>query len=111
MDNTPAEDLSFDPDKDTRALMTHTVLEERPKSRKIGFTIIAPSDSILANYTECPECPNGVHSLAALEKGASYYYSKVFPDGKDVTDTKTRKLLKRFVAYHCFDVRYWTSVH
>lgn len=101
---TPHEDESFDPDFKQWTIMNHTVPEEYPKSRKIGFTIIAPSDESLANYTECPAAPNGVKSLDDLKKVAEYYYSKVFPDGAGVTDLKNKKnYLNRFIAYHCFD--------
>jgi uncharacterized surface protein with fasciclin (FAS1) repeats len=104
INNTPVEDVSFDPEKDQRSLMTHTVLEERPKSRKIGYTIIAVSDKNLASYTECPACPNGVHSVDDLEKVAKYYYSQVYSDGESVTNRKDKKnYLNRFMAYHCFD--------
>jgi len=52
---TPHEDENFDPDFHQWSLSGHTVPEEYPTSRKIGFTIIAPSDSSLATYTECPQ--------------------------------------------------------
>ncbi|MDP4277143.1 MAG: fasciclin domain-containing protein [Bacteroidota bacterium] len=104
MDNTPAEDASFNPNADHLAFMTHTVLEEYPTARKIGFTILAVSDADLANYTECPACPNGVHSLADLEKVATYYYSQVYSDGEGVTNyTDKRNYLNRFMAYQCLD--------
>jgi len=99
------EDETFDPEADQRTLMSHTVEEERPTSRKFGYTIIAPSDEGLANYTECPACPDGVHSLADLEKVATYYYSRTFSkDADTITDYKdTKNYLNRFIAYHCFD--------
>lgn len=104
INNAELEDLTFDPERDIRPLMNHTVLEERPKSRKFGFTILAVSDETLANYMECPATPNGVHSLEDLEKVAVYYYSQVFPDGNGVTDHKDkRNYLNRFIAYHCFN--------
>lgn len=102
MNLTPDEDESFDPTFKQWTIMNHTVPEEYPKSRKIGFTIIAPSDSILANWTECPAAPNGVKSLSDLEKVAEYYYSKVYPNGAGVTNYKDkRNYLNRFISYHC----------
>lgn len=104
MNNAQIEDDSFEPDKDKRPLMYHTVLEERPKLRKFGFTVLATSDETLANYTECPVCPNGVNSLDDMEKMAKYYYSQVFSDGNDVTDRKDkRNYLNRYIAYHCLN--------
>lgn len=104
MNTTPAEDESFDPDYHQWSLMGHTVTEEYPKSRKFGFTIIAPSDSALAAYKECPACPDGVKSIADLEKVAKYYYSQVFPGNEGIADYKSKKnYLNMFMAYHCFD--------
>lgn len=107
----PEEDITFDPEADQRAIMSHTVPEEKPKSRFFGFTILAPSDASLANYTECPACPNGVHSLADLEKVAKYYYSRTYNNDADgITDYKDKKhYLNRFIAYHCFDRKLLSS--
>ena len=103
INTTPAEDESFDPDYHQWTPSTHTVPEEYPKSRKIGFTIIAPSDESLSKYTECPAVPEGVKSLSDLEKVAVYYYSKVFPEDASVKDyTDKRNYLNRFISYHCF---------
>lgn len=104
MNLTPDEDESFDPTFKQWTIMSHTVPEEYPKSRKIGFTIIAPSDESLANWKECPATPNGVNSLSDLEKAAEYYYSKVYPNGAGVTNLKDkRNYLNRFISYHCFN--------
>lgn len=99
---TPHEDEKFDPDYHQWSLGGHTVPEEYPKSRKIGFTIIAPSDSTLATYSECPAVADGVKSISDLEKVATYYYSKVYPEDANVTDYKDkRNYLNRFISYHC----------
>lgn len=101
----PIEDPTFDPKADQRAIMTHTVPEERPTARKFGFTILAPSDESLAKFTACPACPNGVQSLADLENLATFYYRDVFNHDADfITDyTDKKHYLNRFIAYHCFD--------
>ena len=102
----PYEDESFDPKADTRALMSHTVEEERPVARKFGFTIVAPSDSALANFTDCPVCPNGIKTYDDLKAVAKYYYSRTYNnDANHLEDQPKDKknYLNRFVAYHCFD--------
>ncbi|OPZ98791.1 MAG: hypothetical protein BWY72_00663 [Bacteroidetes bacterium ADurb.Bin416] len=105
INQTPLEDSTFNPAADTRPLMTHTVLEERPKARKTGFTILAVSDSTLARFKECPACPDGVRNLQDLEKVARYFYSRTFnKDADALTDyTDKKHYLNRFIAYHCFD--------
>jgi len=105
INQTPLEDSTFNPAADTRALMTHTVLEERPKARRTGYTILAVSDSTLARFNQCPACPMGIHSLSDLENVATYYYRPIYNHDADyVTDYKDKKhYLNRFIAYHCFD--------
>lgn len=105
INRSPIEDETFDPQADKRALMNHTVQEERPIARKFGYTILAPSDETLADYTDCPACPAGIHSLADLENLATYYYRDVYNHDADfITDYKDKKhYLNRLIAYHCFD--------
>lgn len=102
----PYEDKTFDPKADTRAIMNHTVPEEKPQSRKFGFTILAPSDEALANFTECPAAPNGIRTYDDLKAVARYYYSQTYNNDADhlENDLKNKKnYLNRFVAYHLFD--------
>jgi len=102
INTTPNIDEDFDPNYHQWTIGSHTIPEEYPTSRKIGFTIIAPSDESLASYTECPTVPEGVKSLSDLEKVAKYYYSKVYPEDASVTDYKdSRNYLNRFISYHC----------
>lgn len=109
MDEAPVEDLSYDPENYTPSGFRHTVLEELPQYRKFGFTILAESDSTLANYTDCPKLPNGVQSLDDLYSLAEYFYSSkpgnigLFSDGDEVKDdyTDKRNYLNRYIAYHC----------
>lgn len=99
-----SEDKTFDPNLKKWTISSHTVPEEYPVSRKYGFTIIAPSDSALAEYKECPVCPDGVKSIADLNKVAKYYYSQVYPGNDNITDYKNKgNYLNMFIAYHCLD--------
>jgi len=84
-------------------LLDHFTIE-KPTSRKFGFTILAVSDADLANYVT-PGSPNGVHSLADLEKLAKYYYSRELNNDADAITDKTdpKNYLNRFMSYHCFD--------
>ncbi|HPH58070.1 MAG TPA: fasciclin domain-containing protein, partial [Bacteroidales bacterium] len=109
MDEAPIEDLTYDPKNYTPSGFRHTVLEELPKYRKFGYTILAESDSTLANYTDCPKLPNGVKTLEDLYTLAEYFYSSkpgnigLFSDGDEVKDdyTDKRNYLNRYIAYHC----------
>lgn len=78
--------------------------ESKPTSRKFGYTILAVSDADLANYIT-PGSPNGVRSLADLEKLAKYYYSSAYNNDADgITDRTNRKnYLNRFMSYHCLN--------
>ncbi|MDP4277783.1 MAG: hypothetical protein Q8914_09135 [Bacteroidota bacterium] len=100
------QDDTFDPNVHPWIPMTHTVLEEYPVARQLGYTVLVVNDSVLAGYKECPACPDGVRSVSDLEKVAAYYYSQVYPDGEGVTDlTDKRNYLNRFIAYHCLNRR------
>lgn len=80
--------------------------ETKPTTRKFGYTILAVSDADLANYVDVAAgLPNGIHSLADLEKLARYYYQRAFDNDADgITDRTNRKhYLNRFISYHCFD--------
>jgi uncharacterized surface protein with fasciclin (FAS1) repeats len=109
MDEAPIEDLTYDPKNYTPSGFRHTVPEELPKYRKFGYTILAESDSTLANYTDCPKLPNGVKTLEDLYTLAEYFYSSkpgnigLFSDGDEVKDdfTDKRNYLNRYIAYHC----------
>jgi len=119
MNLAPSEDESFDPKADTRSLNGHTVTEERPISRKFGYTILGVSDADLANFKDCPSCPNGVSSFSDLEKVAAYYYAEVFNHDADNVSNKylsdgvtlnpeydlmnKKNYLNRFMSFHCFD--------
>ncbi len=98
------EDKAFDPDLKKWTISSHTVPEEYPVSRKYGFTIIAPTDSALAQFKECPVCPDGIKSISDLEIIAKYYYSQVFPGNDNITDYKNKgNYLNMFIAYHCLN--------
>jgi hypothetical protein len=104
INESESEDEKFDPDLKKWKISTRTVPEEYPVSRKYGFTIIAPSDSALAEFKECPACPDGIKSIPDLEKTAKYYYSQVFPGYDDIKDFKSKEnYLNMFIAYHCLD--------
>ncbi len=107
MNLAPVEDVNFDPNADKRTLKTGSVNPElRPMSKKFGYTILAVSDKDLEAYTDpAAGLPNGIHSVADLEKLARYYYSRAYNnDADNITDPKNKKhYLNRFMSYHCFD--------
>lgn len=107
MNLSPAEDESFDPRADGRSLGGHTVPEERPTSRKFGYTILGVSDADLANvkYPTIPGLEDGIQNVAELEKLAKYYYAETFNhDADGISDMTNRKnYLNRFMSFHCFD--------
>lgn len=113
MNDTPLEDESYDPTKCPWTPITNVVREEIPQRRKLGFTVLMESDSTLANYLDCPLCPEGVKTIDDLKNLAKYYYSNIpgsqsssysSPSGVDVEDPKDpRNYLNRFIAYHCMD--------
>jgi hypothetical protein len=106
--NYPLEDRTYDPKNCTWAVKTYNIKEEIPTYRKFGFTILMESDSVLANYKDCPLCPNGIRNLDELTLLAKYWYDStykgIYPDtqvGSDPTDP--RHCLNRYVAYHLLD--------
>lgn len=107
MNLTPSEDETFDPKADRRSLGGHTVPEERPISRKMGYTILAVSDADLAKlkYPSIPGLEDGIQNVAELEKLAKYYYAESFNhDADNIADMKDRRnYLNRFMSFHCFD--------
>jgi uncharacterized surface protein with fasciclin (FAS1) repeats len=108
MNDAVVEDESYDPKNCTWTVKTYNIKEEIPQHRKFGFTVLMESDSTLANYTECPLCPNGINSIDDLKNLAKYYYSRSYEgnysDGVGVDDPKDpRNYLNRYVAYHCMN--------
>jgi uncharacterized surface protein with fasciclin (FAS1) repeats len=108
MNDALVEDESYDPENCTWTIKTYNIKEEIPQHRKFGFTVLMESDSTLANYTDCPLCPNGVKTIEDLKNLAKYYYSRsyegTYSDGAGVDDPKDpRNYLNRFVAYHCMN--------
>lgn len=108
MNDAIVEDESYDPEDCAWSVKTYNIKEEIPQHRKFGFTVLLESDSTLANYTECPLTPNGIHNMDDLKKLAKYYYSNnyqgTFSDGEGVEDPKDpRNYLNRFIAYHCMN--------
>lgn len=106
MNDALVEDESYDPKNCQWSIKTYNIKEEIPLKRKFGFTVLMESDSTLANYTECPLCPNGVKTIDDLKNLAKYYYSRSYEgnysDGVGVEDPKDpRNYLNRYVAYHC----------
>ncbi len=112
--NAPTEDKSYDPKNCTWYPKTYNIKEEIPTYRKFGFTLLMESDLTLANYKECPLCPNGVHNLDELELMAKYWYCNteqgLYSDGIGVSDRKdARNYLNRFVAYHILAQKLYIS--
>ena len=108
MNDAIVEDENYDPKNCSWKVKTYNITEEIPQHRKFGFTVLMESDSTLANYTDCPLCPNGIKTLDDLKNLAKYYYSRDFEgaysDGVGVDDPKNpRNYLNRFVAYHCMN--------
>lgn len=105
INQTEFNDLSFDPS--IKKWVTSggvTVTEEYPKEKRLGFTILALSDSVLANFKDCPVCPNGVRSVKELEYVAKYYYSGNSHEESGVSDYKDScNYLNRFISYHCLN--------
>lgn len=103
---TPVDDTSYIPKVNhPYKIDIYSII---PKQRKFGFTIFMESDKTLANYKDCPLCPNGIKTFQDLEKLAEYmysgsyngiYYEKIF-----ITDPKDKRHhLNRYIAYHCLD--------
>jgi len=108
MNDAVVEDESYDPKNCTWSIKTYNIKEEIPQHRKFGFTVLMESDSTLANYKDCPLCPDGVKTIDDLKLLAKYYYSRsyegVFSDGVGVDNpTDPRNYLNRFIAYHCMN--------
>jgi hypothetical protein len=111
---SPTEDKSYDPKDCIWAVKMYNIKEEIPTYRKFGFTLLMESDLTLANYKDCPLCPNGINNLNDLELLAKYWYSDtyqgLFADGVGVTDRKdSRNYLNRFVAYHILAQKLYSS--
>jgi uncharacterized surface protein with fasciclin (FAS1) repeats len=87
--------------------------EDKPKSRKFGYTILAVSNEDLKNskYPHITDVPaglnlaDGIDNINELEALAKYYYSRQFGnDANLITDrTNPKNYLNRFMSYHCFD--------
>lgn len=112
--NTPKQDTTYDYTKCPWSLKTFNIKEEYPLKRWFGFTLLMESDSVLANYKDCPLCPNGIRSLDELELMAKYWYSTAFKgiysDGETVTNRKdSTNYLNRYIAYHVLDSKLFLS--
>ena len=71
-------------------------LEELPKYRKYGYTVLMESDSTFK--------ANGIKDIEDLKDLAASVYDDMYPEDagiKDLTDPKNS--LNRFIAYHCFN--------
>jgi hypothetical protein len=106
--NYPLEDRTYDPWDCTWTVKMYNIREEIPTYRKFGFTILMESDSVLANYKDCPLCPNGVRNLDELTLLAKYWYDStykgIYPDNQTGSDpTDPGHCLNRYVAYHLLD--------
>lgn len=87
--------------------------EDKQKSRKFGYTILAVSNDDLKNckYPHITGLPNGmdlsdgINNVNELEALARYYYSRQYKgDANGITDRTDRKnYLNRFMSYHCLD--------
>lgn len=112
--NTPKQDTAYDYRNCPWALRTYNIKEEYPLKRWFGFTILMESDSILANYKDCPLCPGGIRNLNDLELLAKYWYSTaykgIYSDGDGVTNRKdSTNFLNRYIAYHVMDSKLFQS--
>lgn len=108
MNEAIVEDESYDPKNCAWGVKTYNIKEEIPQHRKFGFTVFMESDNTLANYKECPLCPDGVNTIDDLKNLAKYYYSRdfegIYSDGVGVDDPKDpRNYLNRYIAYHCLN--------
>ncbi len=112
--NTPKADTAYDYRAIPWALKTYNIKEEYPLKRQYGFTLLMESDSTLANYKDCPLCPNGILNLNDLELMAKYWYSSaykgIFANGTGITDRKdSLNFLNRYIAYHLLDSKLYQS--
>ena len=112
--NAPMEDKTYSPSNCPWWPKTYNIREEIPTYRKFGYTFLMESDATLANYKDCPLCPNGIHNLEELEQLANYWYSGtyqgLYSDGLGVTDRKdARNYLNRFVAFHILAQKLYAS--
>jgi len=112
--NTPKQDTTYDYRNCPWTVKTYNMKEEIPLKRWFGYTLLMESDSILANYKDCPLCPNGIHNLNDLELLAEYWYSAeyqgLYSNGIKIADRKdSANYLNRYIAYHILDSKLFLS--